>query len=74
MEVWNLEFRYESLHISKRLFMQLIWLLCFWVVWNERNNRLFNNIVTIVPRLIDKVKLLPLARLKAKKAMFVFGT
>jgi len=39
---------------------QLIWLLCTWIVCNERNNRLFNNTITIVPRLLDKVKLLSL--------------
>ena len=59
---------------TKSSFMQLIWLLCSWVIWNERNNRLFNNSVTLVPRLLDKVKLLSLGWLKAKKVMFVFGT
>ena len=59
---------------AKSLFMQLIWLLCSWVIWNERNNRLFNNTVIIVPRLLDKVKLLSLGWLKAKKVMFVYGT
>jgi len=34
---------------AKRLFLQLIWLLCTWVVWNERNNRLFINVVTTIP-------------------------
>ena len=58
---------------ARRSFMQLIWLLCAWVVWNERNNRLFNNVVTPIPRLLDKVKLMSLGRLKAKKASFVFG-
>jgi len=32
-----------------RSFLQLIWLLCVWVLWNERNNRLFNNVVTPIP-------------------------
>jgi hypothetical protein len=59
---------------AKRSFLQLIWLLCTWVLWNERNNRLFNNVVTDVSRLLDKIKLLSLAWLKAKKAIFVFGT
>ena len=45
---------------AKRSFLQLIWLLCTWVVWNERNNQLFNNSVTPVPRLLDKVKMLSL--------------
>jgi len=59
---------------AKSSFMQLIWLLCSWVVWKERNDRLFNNTVTLVPRLLDKVKLLFLGWLKAKKALFVCGT
>lgn len=59
---------------SRCSFMQLVWLLCAWVVWNERNNRLFNNVVTPIPRLLDKVKMLSLGWLKARKANFVFGT
>jgi len=59
---------------AKSSFLQLIWLLCTWVVWNERNNQLFNNVVTLVPRLLDKVKLLSLGWLKAKNVMLVFGT
>ena len=58
---------------ARRSLMQLIWLLCTWVVWLEHNNRLFNNVVTDVPRLLDKVKLLSLGWLKAKKALFVYG-
>jgi len=58
----------------KRSFLQLIWLLCTWVVWTERNNRLFNNVVTDLPMLLDKFKLLSLGWLKAKKVMFVYGT
>ncbi|RHN56553.1 putative reverse transcriptase zinc-binding domain-containing protein [Medicago truncatula] len=52
---------------AKRSFLQLIWILCTWIVWIERNNRLFGNVVTDVPRLLDKVKLLSLRWLKAKK-------
>ena len=59
---------------ARRSVMQLIWLMCAWVVWNERNNRLFNNVVTPIPRLLDKVKMLSLGWLKAKKTTFVFGT
>ncbi|XP_024632674.1 uncharacterized protein [Medicago truncatula] len=59
---------------ARRSFMQLIWLLCVWVVWNERNNRLFNHVVTPIPCLLDKVKLMSLGWLKAKKATFVFDT
>jgi len=59
---------------AKSSFLQLVWLLCTCVLWNERNNKLFNNVVSDIPRLLDKIKLLPLAWLKAKKAIFVFGT
>ncbi|XP_039687072.1 uncharacterized protein [Medicago truncatula] len=45
---------------ARRSFMQLIWLLCAWVVWNERNNRMFNHVVTPIPCLLDKIKLLSL--------------
>ena len=58
---------------ARRAFMQLIWLLCAWVVWNERNNLLFNNVVTPIPCLLDKIKTLSLGWLQDKKANFVFG-
>ncbi|XP_024634718.1 uncharacterized protein [Medicago truncatula] len=57
-----------------RDFLQLIWLLCVWVLWNERNNRLFNNIVTSIPKLLDKVKYMSLAWLKVNKIVFRFGS
>ena len=55
-------------------FLQLVWLLCAWVVWNERNILLFNDVITLIPCLLDKVKMLSLGLLKAKKATFVYGT
>jgi len=55
-------------------FLQLIWLLCVWVVWTERNNRVFNNSISHMPRLLDKAKYLSLGWLKARKATFVCGT
>jgi len=66
----------HSTGVSKacRSFLQLIWLLSAWVLWTERNNRLFNNIITHIPRLLDKVKYLSLGWLKAKKATFMYGT
>jgi len=59
---------------ARHSFMQLLWLLPAWVVWNERNNRLFNDVITPIPGLLDKVKMLSLGWLKAKKATFVHGT
>ena len=54
--------------------MQLIWLLCVWVVWNERNSRLFKNVITPIPRLLDKVKMLSLGWLIVEKAIFTYET
>lgn len=59
---------------TTRDFFQLIWLLCVWVLWNEHNDRLFNNVVTSIPRLLDKIKYMSLAWLKAKNVVFRFGT
>jgi len=28
---------------NRRSFMQLLWLLCVWVLWTARNNKQFNN-------------------------------
>ena len=58
---------------ARKSFLQLIWLLCAWVLWTERNNRLFNNTITYILRLLDKVKYLSLGRLKTKKATFMYG-
>ncbi|XP_024634593.1 uncharacterized protein [Medicago truncatula] len=59
---------------AKRSFLQLIWLLSAWVLWSERNTRIFNNFINLVPQLLDKVKLLSLGWLKANKVVFVYDT
>jgi len=43
-------------------------------VWNERNNRLFNNIETSIEQLLDKAKFHSLWWLKANKTTFVYGS
>ena len=40
-----------------RSFMQLIWLCCVWILWNERNSRVFENRDYTVYQLVEKVKL-----------------
>jgi hypothetical protein len=57
-----------------RSFLQLVWLLCIWLVWIERNNRLFNNIQTPIFQIIEKVKHNSLWSLKANNTTFVFGS
>lgn len=59
---------------ASQSFLQLIWLLCAWVLWTERNNMCFNDSITPLPRLLDKVKYLSLGWLKARNASFLFGT
>ena len=39
-----------------RSFLLLIWLCCIWVLWNERNHRLFYNNAKSVMQLLEKVK------------------
>ncbi|GAU25491.1 hypothetical protein TSUD_218630 [Trifolium subterraneum] len=56
---------------ARRSFMQLIWLACVWVLWNERNNRLFINIAQTVPQMLDKVKLFSLWWLKTANVTLV---
>ncbi|GAU31104.1 hypothetical protein TSUD_212110 [Trifolium subterraneum] len=44
-------------HRARRSFLQPILLACVWVLWNERNNRLFRNTAQTAPQMFDKVKL-----------------
>jgi len=41
------------------------------MVWNERNNIIFNNIQTTIDQLLEKVKFHSLWRLKANNVTFV---
>jgi len=59
---------------KRRSFLQLVWLLCVWVVWKDRNDRIFNNIHTTLEQLLEKVKYHSLWWLQADNANFVHGT
>ncbi|KAK2418448.1 hypothetical protein QL285_040641 [Trifolium repens] len=50
---------------ARRSFMQLIWLVCTWVVWTERNHRLFRGSASTPHQLLDKIKLFSFRWLKA---------
>ncbi|KAK2387235.1 hypothetical protein QL285_061035 [Trifolium repens] len=53
-----LQFTYSAGGLRpRRSFLQLIWLTCVWVLWNERNHRVFKNSANSVQQLLDKVKL-----------------
>ncbi|CAJ2672661.1 unnamed protein product [Trifolium pratense] len=43
---------------ARRSFMQLLWLVCAWVIWTERNHRLFKGSIDTPHLLLDKIKLL----------------
>ncbi|PNX70935.1 kinesin-like protein, partial [Trifolium pratense] len=46
-------------------FMQLIWLACVWVVWTERNYRLFKGSANSLHSMLDKIKTFSYRWLKA---------
>jgi hypothetical protein len=50
---------------ARRSFLQLIWLACVWVVWTERNHRLFRGSACTTHQLLDKIKLFSFRWLKA---------
>jgi hypothetical protein len=49
---------------ARRSFLQVIWLACVWVVWTERNSRLFRDTASPVDHLLDKVKMFSFRWLK----------
>ncbi|MCI18448.1 tether containing UBX domain for GLUT4, partial [Trifolium medium] len=50
---------------ARRSFMQLIWLVCVWVMWNERNHRLFRGSANSLHQMLDKIKIFSYRWLKA---------
>jgi hypothetical protein len=42
---------------AQRSFLQVIWLLCVWVIWNNRNHRLFKDLEKSLSQLLDKIKI-----------------
>jgi hypothetical protein len=69
-----IQFIYLSGRSTKsRSFMQLLWLLCVWVIWSERNNKLFQNKVSNTQQLVDKIKIHSYWWMKAANAVYVLG-
>jgi len=58
---------------TRRSLLQLTCLPCVWLIWKERNNRIFNNIFSPIPDIVDKVKFHSYWWLRANNAAFVFG-
>jgi len=59
---------------TRRSFFHLIWLQCVWVLWNERNDRLFRGRSCSLPQLLDKVKSNSPRWVQASNVFFSFGT
>jgi len=52
---------YQFTHLAgglraRRSFLQTVWLLCAWTIWNNRNNRMLTNVENSITHLLDKVK------------------
>ncbi|GAU37807.1 hypothetical protein TSUD_276240 [Trifolium subterraneum] len=58
---------------ARRSFMQLIWLACVWVVWTERNHRLFRGSATSSLHMLDKIKTFSFRWLTAKSCTFALN-
>jgi hypothetical protein len=50
---------------ARRSFLQLIWLVCVWVVWTERNHRVYGGSASTTAQMLDKIKLFSFRWLKA---------
>ncbi|CAJ2653733.1 unnamed protein product [Trifolium pratense] len=50
---------------ARRSFLQLLWLVCVWVIWTERNHRLFKGSTGTPHLLLDKIKLFSFRWLKS---------
>ncbi|GAU27873.1 hypothetical protein TSUD_159670 [Trifolium subterraneum] len=49
---------------ARQSFLQLIWFICAWIVWMERNHRLFRGSTSSTHQLLDKIKLFSFRWLK----------
>jgi hypothetical protein len=56
---------------ARRSFLQLIWLVCVWVMWNETNRHLFRNASSPVHHLLDRVKMFSFRWLKTTNVTLV---
>jgi len=54
-------------------FMKVTWFASVWVIWKERNNRVFQNTVTIPLVLVEQVKLNSFLWLKSTQVNFAYS-
>jgi len=56
--------------VFSHLFLRIIWFATVWVIWKERNNRVFQNTISTLLILIEKAKLNSFLWLKSKQMPF----
>jgi hypothetical protein len=54
-------------------FLTVIWHVCVWVIWKERNNRIFQHKLLTSDRLVDRVKYMSFIWLKANMPSLAFS-
>jgi hypothetical protein len=68
--LWFLVWNWIGMPRCTHSFFKVIWFVCVWVIWKERNNHIFKDTVSKSLVLLEKVKLLYFLWLKAKQASF----
>jgi len=58
---------------SVHSYLQVIWHTTDWIIWKERNNRLFENKAQDLSKLLDNVKFLYFTWLQVKLLTSAFG-
>jgi len=64
---------YAGLPRSTHLFFRIIWCASVWVLWKERNDRVFQNTASDFATLMAKVKLNSFLWLKSKQGLFSYN-
>jgi hypothetical protein len=64
---------YAGLPRSTHLFFRIIWCVTVWVLWKERNERVFQNTASDFSTLLAKVKLNSFLWLKSKQGLFSYS-
>jgi hypothetical protein len=68
-----LQFRTSSgSAISRCSFMQLLWFATIWVIWKERNARIYRAKESTMHQLLDNIKLLSFSWFKASSVAFYY--
>lgn len=68
--IWTFRRNFKAPSINNNL----LWLICFWIIRNERNGWICKHKEHIITQLLDKIKLLTYWWLKAKFVTFAFIT